>query len=62
MASAPWQSIRAVDTSETKASGLSDAVYALTELAAGRTPERSRLLAGALADAVAGLNAWATGP
>jgi hypothetical protein len=67
---------RAVDTSEAKASGLSDAVYALTELAAGRTPERSRLLAGALAlsalvqhgkpdrdllDAVAGLNAWAAG-
>jgi hypothetical protein len=57
-------------------SGLADVVYALTELAAGRTPERSRLLAGALAlsalvqhgepdpdfhDAVAGLNAWAAG-
>ena len=56
--------------------GLADAVYALAELAAGRTPERSRLLAGALAldslvqhgkpdrdllDAAAGLNAFATG-
>jgi hypothetical protein len=65
--------IRAVETSEAKVSGLADAVHALTELAAGRTPERSRLLAGALAlsarvqhdrdllDAAAGLNAWAAG-
>jgi hypothetical protein len=67
---------RAVDTSEAKVSGLADAVYALTEIGQGRTPERSRLLAGALAlsavvqhgepdrdllDAVAGLNAWAAG-
>jgi hypothetical protein len=56
--------------------GLIDAVYALEEQAAGRTPERSRLLAGALAldtlvrrgeqdrdilDAAAGLSALATG-
>jgi hypothetical protein len=56
--------------------GLADAVYALTELAAGRKPERRRLLAGVLAldslvqygkpdrdllDAAAGLYAFATG-
>lgn len=53
-----------------------DAVYALAEIAAGRTPERSRLVAGALAldtirlrggasqdvlDAAAGLELLATG-
>jgi hypothetical protein len=32
--------------------GLADAVYALTELAAGRKPERSRSLAGVLASTV----------
>jgi len=55
---------------------VADAVYALDEIAAGRTPERSRLLAGALAldtislrgdasrdvlDAAAGLELLATG-
>lgn len=55
---------------------LADAIYALTEIAAGRTPEQSRLVAGALAldtiglrggasqdvlDAAAGLNLMATG-
>ena len=56
--------------------GLVDAVYALEEQAAGRTPDRARLLAGALAldtlvlrgerdrnvlDAAAGLKALTTG-
>ena len=55
---------------------VADAIYALAEIAAGRTPERSRLLAGALAldtirlrggasqdvlDAAAGLELMATG-
>ena len=56
--------------------GLADAAYALDELAAGRQPERARLITGALAldtlclqgsesrdllDAAAGLKALATG-
>jgi hypothetical protein len=56
--------------SEPGVSGLADAIHSLTELAAGRTPERSRLMRSIVLcstesrieiDAAAGLKSWAAG-